>query len=471
MADIADLTQDEPATASVADTIVDASAAPADTPAGTKSALFRALDFGGLFRTELLAWLALALTGAFVLLEIRYNIDLFNTLIDPASSRETIQALSDRGKLLAAVGISWACGRFLLERVRPALLGLALLVGLAAGVYLGLDTLYTTVIRDLPPAVKLKGFSLFGYRQDLLTGKLFDPDIPLPKDEPVQGRIIMGAFPIILIDDRFMLPASDIVERKANDKIRFVLKDAQAAWPDYSKQMQELRDGHRDFIKGSKEALPYGAEGIKEFKKKSGGFSPDASLTLPQFVDMLRQSKHPKGQDLRDAEARQIAKRPDGTPVLAAEVPKFLDRPGYLGWFEAQAKKARDDALPTVSTVERMEGIQDMNSAIFLPPMAMMASLTSALTNGLTFVLLAFTLLGRRWGPAPVRRIAATVSRFGAPIMLLLFALLLLAAPAYVFAPGPLRNLEQKMHNTLGLAGHAWSRLSSVQSLVLRGQP
>jgi hypothetical protein len=439
--------------------------------AAPASPVMRALDLWGGTRSTRLQWVALLITGSFVLLEGRYNLDLLNTLIDPTASRETIDGLSNRGKLLAAIGLSWVCGRFLLERVRPALIGLALLVTLSFGVYQGLDHIYTSVIRDLPPAVKLKGFSLFSYRQDLLTGKLSDPDIPLPRDEPITGRLIMGSFPIVLLDDRFMLPARDIVERKANDKVRFVIKDAEAAWPDYNQQMGELQRGHQEFISGSRRAFQYkDMGGLDEFKTKSGGLRPDPSLTLNQFVDMLRQSDHPKGKALRDGEAKSIARRPDGTPVLAGEVPKFMNRHDYLAWFEQQVKAARDAALPTEKTVEQMAGIHDMNSAVFLPPMAMITSLTSALTNALTFVLLAAAIVARASGVASLQRVGRGLTRYGMPLTLSLFIVLLLAMPTHVFPQGPLHDLEDKMHRSVGVAGQVWSRLSNLQALLLRGE-
>lgn len=427
------------------------------------------LDLWGLTRTRWLAWVALVVTGAFVFLEARYNLALLDTLINPSASREHIAALSDQGKLLASIGLAWVCGRMLLERVRPALLGLLILATLSWLVYRGLDHLYTSVIRDLPPAVKLKGFSLFSYRQDLLTGKLSDPDIPMPSDDPVSGRLVMGSFPIVLLDERFMLPARDIIERKANDRIRFVLKDAEAAFPDYERQMHELNRGYREFIDGSRQAFQYKAMGgIEQFRKKSGGLTPNPNLTRDQFVDMLRSSQHPKGKDLRDGEAKVVAKRPDGKPFVAGDVPKFMDRKRYMAWFEKELSAIRDAALPTEQTIEQMAGIDDMNSAVFLPPMAMISSLTSALTNALTFVLLAVALVLQMRAAAPAQRLGQWLLRLGTPLMLVGFAALLLLMPAYVLPVGPMRDLEVKMHRQVGWAGLAWSRLSNVQVLLIK---
>lgn len=433
--------------------------------------MWRALNLWDFVRSPGMQVLVLLVTAAFVVLEARYNLDLLGTIADPGATREAVQSVSDRGKVLTALGISWVLGRFLLEWVRPTILGLALLGGLGWGVYSGLDHVYATVIRDLPTDVKLKGFSLFNYRYDLLTGKLSDPDIVLPKDDPVIGRLMMGAFPIVVLDQRFMLPANDIVERKANDAVRFVLKDAEKSWPDYARNMQELQKGWREFKSGSEQAVAYKASGgLEEFRRKSGGLEANPSLTLEQFVDMLRDSRHPKGLALRDAEARQVGRRPDGTPVTAREVPKFMGRQQYFDWFAAQAKEARDKALPTEKTIETMSGIQEINSAVFLPPMAMLASLTSALTNALTFVLLAGSAIASRVGPPPVHRAGQVLQRYATPFMLALLLVTLLAMPRHVFPEGPLRGLETKMHARVGVAGMLWSRLSNIQVLLLRAR-
>jgi len=139
---------------------------------GPGSTLYRVFDLWGLTRSRWIQYLALLITAAFVVLEGRYNFDLLNTLVDPQASRDTVQTLSDRGKFLSALGISWACGRVLLEKIRPAVIGVALFSALATGAYHGLDHVYTTVIRELPAEVKMKGYSLFSYRRDLLTGRL-----------------------------------------------------------------------------------------------------------------------------------------------------------------------------------------------------------------------------------------------------------------------------------------------------------
>lgn len=427
-----------------------------------------ALDLWGVTRTRALTYVALAITAAFVVLEIAYNLDLLDAIIDPTSTREQVQGLSERGKLLTSLGLAWVVGRFLLERLRPALLGVLMLAAVAGVTYTALDHLYTTVIRDLPPQVKLQAFRLFSYRQDLLAGRLSDPDITLPKDDPVRGRVLMGAFPIVLLDQRFMLPASDVIERKANDSVRFALKDAEAGWADYDRKMSELRKGHQDFVAGSRQAVQNRAfGGIEQFRKRSGGLEPAPNMSISEFVEMLRRSQHPQGKALREAEANQVGRRQDGSPILAGDLPRFMSRQQYLDWFSAEAKAARDRLMPTIGNIHGMAGIDDINAAVFLPPMAMIASLASALTNALTFVLISCGLLLTLAPQAVAKRVGDRLRRFATPLMLAAFLAILLVVPGHVFPPGPLRGLEDRMHRELGMPGQVWSRISNVQVLVL----
>lgn len=412
-------------------------------------------------------WLSLVITALFVVFEARYNIDLLNTLSNPDATSDEVDKLSHRGKLLASLGIAWVFGRVLITRVKPAILGLTLFMGLSIGVYIGLDFIYTKVIADLKPEVKVEGFNLFSYRMDLLTGKLSDPDIPSIKEHPVEGKILMGSFPIVLLDDRFMLPAQDIVSRKAGDKGNQVLQSASQQWPNYSRQMSDLSSGYKEFIDGSRKAVAYRAfGGVSKFQQQSGGLSPNPNLSRAQFVDMLRPSNHPRGASLRNAEAREIGKRPDGTVVYAKDLPYFMDRDTYLKWFAKEAEQAKAAAMPTTDTVETFRGITDINSAVFLPPMAIITSLSSALTNGVTLVLMV-TAIGL--GLIPQLQIAASwLKKLATPLMVVIVSGIVFLMPSHVFQKGtPLYDLETTMHNQIGFAGQVWSRLSGIQAKLI----
>ena len=429
-----------------------------------------ALDLWGATRGRAFTVFALLLTAGFVWLEARYNIDLLNTLSDPSSTSEAADELSQRGKLLASFGITWAVARALVTKLRPAAVGLTLFVACATALYFGLDYGYARVIAGLSPEVKIEGFNLFSYRRDLLTGRLSDPDIPLPKDHPVEGKILMGSFPIVLLDDRFMLPARDIVERKASDAAKRVLAKAMENWPAYFREMHELDAGYREFINGSRKAIQYRAfGGIDRFRSQSGGLEPNAGLTRSQFVEMLRDSQHPKGLALRSAEAREVGKRPDGSTVYARDIPYFMDRTGYLRWFESQAEQAKAAALPTAATVEQFRGIQDINSAVFLPPMAIITSLTSAVTNLIALGLMLFSIGLSALPQQGAVKVGRFLGRFAGPLTVVIFAFVLALMPSHVFTPGtPMHELESTMHAKIGFAGVVWSKLSNVQAIVLR---
>lgn len=640
------------------------------------------LDLWGFSRTKSYIWVIIAVTALLVVMEGKYNIDLLGALSDPTAVGSKAHDLSQRGKLLAAFGISWAVGRGLISKIKPASVGLMLFIALSSATYQGLDYTYTKVIANLDSEIKVKGFNLFSYRHDLLAGTLVDPDIPLPKNDPVIGKIFMGAFPIVLLDDRFMVPAQDIVERKATDKSHEVLSKAEKAWSEYdakmqtlskgyaqfidasnkamgissadkewssyntnmkvlsnaysqfidgskkamglsstesdwnsyNSQMQYILNGYDRFIEGSRKAAPYGARGTREFRKQSGGLDPDPNmgltqfvsmlrssnhpdgiklrnaegrviakrpdgkiiygrdipyfmsyrnftqwhssqakeamralgfvpnpnLTRPQFLEMLRTSKHPKGEEfrkaekrelgikangetlfgrdvpyfmgrddftlwfsaqaketlkasgfepnpsldksqfvemlrvskspqgeeLRRAESRELGKRPDGTPVYARDIPYFMNHENYIQWFEMQAKEAIKMAVPTTESVEKFTRIKEINAAIFLPPMAIISSLTSALTNGISLILILMSFSFSMFGPTKV--IGEWLKRIAVPLMLIVFTALLYFMPSHVFDKNtPLYDLETKLHDHVGLAGKVWSKLSNIEKFIL----
>jgi hypothetical protein len=235
--------------------------------------------------SSLLVFGALAFTVIFIAAELHYNIDLLNTLSDLDAARSKIDNLSLEGKLIASAGISWALFRGLLKklpRFPPQALGY-LFVSLL--VYLSISALYTEAIKGLPREVKVDGFHLFAYRHDLLAGKVIDPEIPLPRDEPVLGRIIMTSFPLVMFEERYMLPARDILARKVEDKTRYALQKAQEGWPRYNAMMQRLDRGHADFVVQSRKAIQYRSfGGVDRFRRESSGMEPNPELVLKSFL-------------------------------------------------------------------------------------------------------------------------------------------------------------------------------------------
>lgn len=544
-------------------------------PEDTHKMWFRLLDIGGLARSKAFLAVILPISLLMVLLEAKYNIDLLTTISNPNASQEVVSDLSQRGKLLASFGITWAVARVLLTAIRPFFFGLSLFITLAFGTYHTLDYIYTEVIADLKPEIKVKGFGLFSYRQDLLTEKLFDPDIPLPKDNPVIGKIFMGAFPIVLLDDRYMLPVQDTIKIKANYKAKEVLRKADIQWPHYERQMLTLQNAHEKFvddsrkavdtsamerewqryatkmdgirsnynryIEGSRKAARYGSTGERKFREQSGGLSPNTNLSLSQFLNMLRDSNHaegrrlrqeesrelgqrangkrvyvrdmpyfmghsdflswtiqlatesftakglspnpnispngfvamlrntklPEGEQIRKAEKEVLAVRPNGTKVLMGDLPYFLSHEDYLEWFSSQAEEAKNSVLPTVDNVDKFSNIQEVNSAIFLPPMAIITSLTSAMTNGISLVIIC---LGFALTATPITKwMGSKLIQFASPLMVVMFVAILYFMPSHVFSEQTsIYDLETQLHHEVGMAGQVWSKLSNLQKLFLR---
>ncbi|MDR0380331.1 MAG: hypothetical protein LBI62_10410 [Candidatus Accumulibacter sp.] len=619
-----------------------------------------------------------------VLCEYRYNLDLLNNISDPAIRPEAAEELSQRGKLLASFGLTWALFRNLLFRFRSVFAGLALLAALTAGSHFALDALYDRVIGRLPPNVKVMGYNLLFYRLDLLKGDLEDPDIPNVHEDPVIGKIFMGAFPMVLLDERFMVPAQAYVIRRADLKVEEALRFAEEKWPQYEKsmndldagykkfiewsrkaagdalseewgqyalqmqrldesfqryraawkmatgradlaqewnlydgQMNTLRANHREFLDGSRRVANTGFfsslffNPVGRFRAKSGCLDPDTRLSLSGFVDLLRRSSCHGGK-IRAAEARVIGRNADGSPILAKEIPYFLDRPGFEEWIERRAAQGLRDAglplekamtreqfldwvrgdgtpgshalrahearnygtsdhpilgrdipyfmgsaefmrwtghkitetllaydmppdaslsrdefmdllrkarskegeslreaerrllvalpdgtklrigdvpyfmdrenyrqwakdeverlkaklVPTEENVHEFATINQINASVFVPPMAVVSSLTSALVNAISFLIL---LLATVLTLVPAtRRAGVHVGKFAVPLMLAAFAALVLVMPSHVFRPGTEAwNLESRFHERIGVAAQLWSRLSNVQKLFL----
>ena len=630
------------------------------------------------FMTPLVLLVMAILVGC----EYGYNVLLLDSISDPATPPEMAEMLSQRGKLLASFGIVWVLFRNLAFGFRNVFAGLALLAALTAGGYFALDTLYIQAIDRLPPHVKVMGYNLLMYRHDLLTGDLEDPDIPSVREDPVSGKIFMGAFPMVLLDERFMVPAQAYVIRRADLEVEKGLRLAEEKWPQYEKSMNDLKAGyeqyiawsqkatgdefsrewgeyalqmqrleeafaryrnafamasgkadltqewnaydgqmkilrskHAEFVDGSRRVAKYAGgknygQALGKFRAASGGLDPDTSVSLADFPGRVKRSRH--GPRILAAEARVIAHEPNGSPIRAGEIPYFLDRSGFERWvaertaralgsvgiplnramtreaflnwaktsrtsggealrahesrnygpsdypvfgrdipyfmgraefirwtghkvrkmllaydmppdvdlsrdgFMALLRKAKNKEgerlramentrlvalpdgtelkigdvpyfmdhaayqrwvqdeidrqkarlVPTEENVNEFATINQINTAVFVPPMAIVSSLTSALTNGISLlILLASSSL--LWFPA-TRKAGACIRKFSVPLMLLAFAALVFAMPSHVFRPGTEAwNLESRFHGEVGIAARAWSRLSNVQKHFL----
>ncbi|MDR3157702.1 MAG: hypothetical protein LBU11_01560 [Zoogloeaceae bacterium] len=616
-----------------------------------------------------------------VFFEYRYNVDLLNNISDPETTPDMADALSQRGKMLAAFGITWALFRNLVFRIRNVFIGLFCLFLLTFGGYWALDTVYNRVIDGLKPEIKVMGFNLLIYRQRLLTGEMEDSDIPKVEEYPVNGRIFMGAFPMVLLDERFMLPAQDLVAYIAEAKFDAALQQSEEMWEEYNQNMQTLDDAykkyiaysqkaggggleaewesyaqqmqkihdsymgyrrtvlrahgkddltqewnqynknmnvlrakHREFINGSRQVenmTSYRSYGESEFRRRSGGLSPNSRLPLSafpnllkrsndrqiraaeariigynldgspirsgempyfmsreefdgwiarraadglqsaglplgklmrrdEFVDwvrnsdtaagadlrrheatkygfrrdgsevfgrdapyfmgeedfirwagdltldsmlaygmppdvnldrnaflqLLRRSQSAEGQRLRDTEERVLDVLPDGEPLRVRDVPYFMSQAQYRDWVRDEAGRQKTLAVPTAENINEIKDINQVNAAIFIPPMAIVSSLTSALVNALSFVILLFaSALACRKAS---ERAGVLIKKYCVALMIVSFSALVWMMPSHVFQEGTeLYNLETKFHQEVGFAARLWSRLSNVQKLFL----
>lgn len=616
-----------------------------------------------------------------VFFEYRYNVDLLNNISDPETTPDMADTLSQRGKMLAAFGITWALFRNLVFRIRNVFAGLLCLFLLTLGGYWTLDTVYNKVIDGLKPEVKVMGFNLLIYRQRLLTGEMEDSDIPKVEEDPVNGRIFMGAFPMVLLDERFMLPAQDLVAYVAEARIENALRQSDEMWEEYNRNMEILNDAHkkyiaysqkaggggleaewesyaqqmqgihdsymgyrravlrargeddltkewnqynknmntlrakhREFINGSRQVENLGshrAYGESEFRRRSGGLSPNSRLPLSgfpallkrandrqiraaeariigynldgtpirageipyflsregfeawiarrsaeglgsanlsasnpmrrdefvdwvrgsdtksgadlrrheetrygfrqdgsevfgrdapyfmghddfilwasnltldsmlsygmppdvnldrkDFLELLRRSKSAEGERLRDTEDRVLDVLPDGTPLRVRDVPYFMSQREYTDWVRAEAERQRALAVPTAENINEIKNINQVNAAIFIPPMAIISSLTSALVNALSFAILLFASALTFFKAS--ERVGVLIKKYCVVLMLVGFSALVFVMPSHVFKEGTeLYNLETKFHQEVGFAARLWSRLSNVQKMFL----
>jgi hypothetical protein len=623
----------------------------------------------------------LAVMLILVFMEYRYNVDLLNSISDPTTKPEMAEELSTRGKLLASFGLVWALFRNLAFRLRNVLAGVFVIVALTFSGYLALNTIYDRVIDRLPPDIKVMGFNLLFYRHDLLSGDLEDSDIPKMSEDPVNGKIFMGAFPMVLLDDRFIFPAQSYVIRRADLKIEEALRVAEEKWPKYQEsmdrlnsahakyleysrkaagdelsqewgqyalkmqelneshgrylnavkiarretdlssqwdryngQMNDLRARHKEFVDGSRKVASYGGKARNNaesrFREASGGLSPDSSVPLSEFPALLKRSRHAKkvlaeeartighdadgspvrageipyflsrsefeewcvnravrglqsvnlptdrvmnreqfvdwartsdtpggralreheaknygtedkavpgkeipyfldqaefirwtghkvtkimmsydmppnvnlgrddfldllrkspgteGQRMRDTENRVFGTLPDGTELKIKDIPYFMEREIYFQWMQDESERLRAQMIPTEENVNDFANINQVNAAIFVPPMAIVSSLTSALVNALSLMILLFASV-LIFIPV-TRSVGYAIRKLCVPLMIVCFFALVYLMPSHVFQQGTeLYNLETKFHERIGVAAELWSRLSNVQKLFL----
>lgn len=409
-------------------------------------------------------------TLAYVVIELRYNRSLLALFSLSNPSKEVIDRLSNEGKLLASIGITWAFGRGPIQRLRNPIAILLTSVFAVGGMYWTISSIYDHTIHNLSPSTKVDGWHLAAYRQSLLNGKLVDPDIPLPAQVGAIGSIVMTSFPLVMFDDRYMVPARDILERKATDFERHMIRQAEQRWPAYSSNMDRLNSLYQEYLQGSARAVQFGQAGIKEFRKRSGGMDPNPKATREMFLQKLRGSSHPEVRRLNAAESEIIWIDNKGKPteriIYGRDIPYFMNHTQYYAWFRERAKHIRLQVLPTVETVERTEGINDINAAVFIPPMAMITSLLSVIANVAALLVIAVTALFALW-PKSWGIFHRYLWIFGPTVTITALVASFMLASGSIFSPGtPMHDLEKTMHHEVGWPGKLWSKAASIQLIV-----
>ena len=422
---------------------------------------------------RLIAALSIAFTCLYLYFETRYNRALLDLFSIPDPTKSVIDNLSREGKFLAAIGLCWALLRPAISKLQGRIRQVAAFIACVVLVYVGLVIFYDRVIAGLDAQTKVDGFHLAAYRKELLQGFIIDPDIPLPKTSAVQSAIVMTSFPLVMFDDRYMVPARTVLELKAGDISRYYLKKVDAAWPKYALQMRELRSGHEQYIDGSKKVEQispiFKQRARQKFDTQSGGMTPNSHASMDYFLTQLRVSRSESARKLVQGEEEVVFIENEGTPrahsVKGKDIPKFLSRDQFINHFKKKIDDARNEIVPTAATVEKAKGINDINAAVFVPPMAMVTSLISILTNltGVIWIVLIGAI-------ASVPKAGSWTNRLKmlTPVAVVgVVCTIYLMVPSKAFPPDtPMADLENKMQASIGWPGVFWSKSAIIQSTI-----
>ena len=207
---------------------------------------------------------------------------------------------------------------------------------------------------------------------------------------------------------------------------------------------------------------------MNEFRTQTGGMTPDSRATMDAFLQQLRTGSGPRSKTFLQGEEEVVFIENEGTakqrPVKGGELPKFMNRAEYFSYFGKKIDQVKLSVLPTEATVESADGIHDINSAVFVPPMAMITSLVSVLANtaALLLILLSAIPLATKapWG----RRLNTVITYVGPLFTVGFIAAVIAAAPSSIFTAGsPMHSLEAKMQQQVGWPGVLWSRAAAIQ--------
>lgn len=415
----------------------------------------------------------LVITVAYLAFEIRYNRSLLELFSQADLNQKAVDELSVQGKILASLGLVWALLRGAIARVRNRIAQVAVFAAVSGAVYVGLTAVYDSVIRNLSATTKVDGFHLAAFRQAVVQGSIVDPDVPLPAKYGVIGSVFMVSIPLILFDDRYLVPARSILELRAKTIEDYYSKKVSVGWIKYDGQMQLLRANYQQYLEGSRrvDAAPaiFRGRAREQFNRESGGMNPNSRATIGDFLVQLSRSSTPAARSYRNAQQEIIFIEHEGTPhaapVHGGDLPKFMTQAQFRNFFAEKIRAARAELLPTPDTVEKTQRINDINSSVFIPPMAMATSLIAILANAFNALWIVITLL-----LLPISKLAEgsfqrALHVAGPFFTLSMITLTFMLMPKYVFPERtPMRQLEQKMQLRVGAAGTLWSRAAALQT-------
>lgn len=415
----------------------------------------------------------LFVTVVYLGFELRYNRGLLELFSQVEINQKAIDDLSIEGKVLASVGLVWALLRGVVARVRHLLAKMALFAAASGAVYAALSATYDHVIQNLAAETKVDGFHLAAYRRALLEGSVVDPDVPLPAKYGALGSVFMVSIPLILFDDRYLVPARSILELRAKVIEDYYWKKVDTGWAKYDRQMRLVRASYQQYVDGSRrvEATPalLRSRARNQFHRESGGMLPNSRASMSDFLSELSRSSSAAARQYREAQQEIVfierEGTPDATPVRGSDLPKLMNQEQFRQFFGERIAAARLELLPTPGTVERTARINDINSSVFVPPMAMATSLLTILANTFNALWIVITFPLQVIRPFASSLFARSLRLLAPLFTLCAIVLLLVFTRAFVFPERtPMRQLEQSMHSRMGTAGILWSRAAVFQS-------
>ncbi|KJS38114.1 MAG: hypothetical protein VR70_11005 [Rhodospirillaceae bacterium BRH_c57] len=406
----------------------------------------------------------MAVTLAYLWLELSYNGTLFAVAVDTSFPREDIEALSWVGKGLASFGLAWFLFGWMAKSLKgAALFGLAWII-----VFGSVAWGYDNVIAGLPTDVKESGRVVALHRGLVLEGKVGDPWIaPGGKID----RIAAANAAFSLADAEAALRVASSSGGMIEEKLRDLDFGAERIRTAYPKTWDKLKHAHQDFVYWSYEmSLPPSERSVRaraagdslrsEFLKRTGGVEPDVDATLERFTyEIAPQSQTEDGRRLREEFFKKSIKMADGSVLSLGDLPPAMTMEDLDAWIAERLvrpwglKAGKDPEAWAVT-----KDAKDVASAIFVPPISMGLSQVSILLN----LAKSLAILWAMWGVLETGR--------GRLLMPTATASLLVGLSIYAVMPetawggsAEAARIEASADASLGGWGVAWRHSAALQ--------